>query len=389
MIDDVVLALLLALLVWGNGGYLLALRLLQVVLPGVRRDPSPLPEQGEPTVTVVVFAYDEEDTIEAKLDDVFALDYPADKLSVLVASDGSTDRTNEIVGAYPSQRVSLLAFPVRRGKALVTNDVFAVAAGEWLLTTDADTRMSPDFLRAILPHLRQPDVGVVDGRMICVNLEVSSIATDVGLHWRLESALKTAESKFGLLASTFGPCTAVRRSIFRRLRSTEDIDFITPLDALAAGYRVVHEPTATVTEFAHDGVAEQFRARVRMVTKNFPGTLRKLGPLRRRPLVIFGVVSHKVLRWLTPSLLLALLVFSVTEHGALGRTVLVGEAALYAGGLIGAIAWRFGRNVPAASTAFSFLVANAGFLVGTFRALRGTKVAVWEPHHAGSLAEGE
>jgi biofilm PGA synthesis N-glycosyltransferase PgaC len=389
MIDDVVLVVLLALLAWGNGGYLLALRLLEAVMPGVRRHPALPAEESEPAVTVIVFAYDEEDTIEEKLDNVLALDYPVDKLSVVVASDGSIDRTNEIVRAYPSQRVSLLAYPVRRGKALVTNDVFAFATDEWLLTTDADARMSEDFLRVILPHLRRPDVGVVDGRMICVNREVSSIATDVGLHWRLESALKTAESKFGLLASTFGPCTAVRRSIFRNLRSTEDIDFITPLDALAAGYRVVHEPSATVTEFAHDGVAEQFKARVRMVTKNFPGTVRKLWPLRRRPLVVFGIVSHKVLRWLTPSLLIALFAFSVTENGVLGRGVLVGEIALYAGGLVGAIAWRVGRNVPAASTAFSFLVANAGFLVGTFRALRGTKVAVWEPHHAASLAEGE
>ena len=372
-------ALSSALLAWANGGYLVFLRALSS-----RRVPPPVREAASelPPVTVVVLAFDEESTIAEKIENSLALDYPEDRLDVIVASDGSTDRTNEIVAAHPSPRVRLLASSERRGKAMLSNDAVAAAGGTWLLFTDAETRFQPDALRLMARHFEDPSVGMVDGELVCVNEGASSIAADVSLYWRLESALKTAESDLGCLSSTFGACSALRRSLFEPLRPTEDIDFRTPLDLVAQGYRVVHEPRVLAAEVTHSALREQYEARVRMVTKNLPGTLRRCDRrIARRPLVLLGIASHKLLRWLTPYLLIANLVASVglARDRGIRRLPLAAHAAVLGAGAVGAAGWRRGRRIPLASSIFSFMVANAGFLVGVANSIRRVEVAVFRP----------
>lgn len=334
-------------------------------------------------MSIVLSVYNEEAALPSKLANMLELDYPADRLEIIIASDGSTDRTTAIVEQCGDDRVRLLSYPSRRGRALVSNDAVEAARGEWLLFTDADTKMAANFLRALLVHLDDTGVGVVDGSMICVNDDGSGIAEDVGFYWRYESALKAAESELGWLSSTFGACTAVRRSVFRPLLPTEDVDFTTPLDAVKEGYRVVHEPTARVYEVTHGDLRTQFDARVRMVTKNLPGTLRKIDRrLLRRPLVLLALVSHKLLRWATPVLLLAALGLNIAL-AIQGRFIvlLVAQLAFYLAVLIGGGAEAFGARVPIASAAFSFAVANAGFLVGIVNSLRRVRITFYEPHH--------
>lgn len=372
-------ALSAGLLGWTYGGYLVFLRAL-----AARRPPRAAPETRPelPSVTVVVLAFDEERTIAGKLDNSLALDYPEDRLDVLVASDGSTDSTNEIVAGHPSPRVRLQAFGERRGKALVSNDAVAAARGEWLLFTDAETRFEPDALMEMARHFGDPEVGMVDGELVCVNDGASSIAADVGVYWRLESALKAAESELGCLSSTFGACTALRRELFRPLRPTEDVDFATALDVAADGHRLVHERRARAAEVTHSGLRDQYEARVRMVTKNLPGTIRRCdGRVARRPLVLLGVVSHKLLRWITPYLLIGNLLASarLAHERRAYRLALAAHGALLGSGGVGAAAWRLGRRVPVASSVFSFVVANAGFLVGVANSVRRVEIAAFRP----------
>lgn len=369
----------LSLAAWANGGYLLALLVARRgrVASATGADSV----RDLPHLTVVIGVYNEEASIVAKIDNVLALSYPSDRLDVVVASDGSDDATNVLVRGHQSPRVRLLAFAARRGRALVTNDVVSATESEWLLFTDADTRMPTDFLEHMAPHLCSAAVGVADASMVCVNEGQTTVARDVGLYWRFESALKRLESDAGLLASTFGACTLVRRAAFRPLRATEDVDFTTPLDALADGFTVVHEPRAIVFEFAHAGIAEQFRARRRMVAKNLPGTLRKLPAIRRRPTLIAAIVSHKILRWTTPVWLVAALVANgrLAGRSRFYRTLLTAQAAFYATGAAGLATSSRGRDLPVASTVGSFLVANAGFAAGVAQAVRGTAVTTWEP----------
>jgi hypothetical protein len=375
-----IFALTAGLLAWTYGGYLVFLRALARLHPP-RHVPDAPPDL--PTVTVLVFAHNEEGAIAEKIENSLALDYPESLLDVIVASDGSTDRTNEIVAAHPSPRVRLLPFAERRGKALLSNDAVAAATGTWLLFTDAEARFQPDALRQMARHFQDPGVGMVDGELVCVNQGASSIAADVGIYWRFESALKEAESALGSLSSTFGACSALRRSLFGPLGATEDVDFKTALDVVAAGHRIVHEPRAQVAEVTHSSLRDQYAARVRMVTKNLPGTLRGCDSrVVRRPLVLLGVVSHKLLRWFTPYVLIVNLLASIGlafRGGRLRRVPLAGHAALLGATVAGAAGWRRGRRVPVASSVFSFMVANAGFLVGVANSARRVEISVYRP----------
>jgi poly-beta-1,6-N-acetyl-D-glucosamine synthase len=370
-----------ALLLWAHGGYLVFLRLLSIFLHKQR----PMNRTGEvPTVTAVVLVHNEEDTVIGKIEDLLALDYPVEKFSVLVASDGSTDGTNQLVDLFGSPRVKLIESKARCGRAQLSNEAAAAAESEWLLFTDADTRMASDFLTRLSPHLSDPAVAVVDGALVSKNSRSSAFARDVGIYWKYESKLKRLESAAGCLASTFGACTAVRRRVFRPLRPTEDIDFTTPLDALSLGYRVIHEQKARAFDRTPATVGTQFRARVRMVTKNLPGTLRKMDlRIFRQPLVVISIVSHKLLRWFTPLLLIALLLLNVLLVGSpVFQLLLVGQLIFYSLGVAGAVGLAFKRELPLASSVFSFLLANAGFFVGIVNALRGLEIAYYEPDHS-------
>lgn len=379
-----------ALLVWGHGGYLALLAILRRGRP-LRPEARVTHDKDLPSIVVVLGVFNEEAAIESKLDNVLGIDYPADKLRVVVASDGSNDRTNELVERFDSARVRLLAFPERRGRALVTNDVVAhlADAADWLLFTDADTMMDPQFVRNTIPHLLDPTVAMVDGSIVCANVDASAVARGVGIYWRYESALKRLESDLGLLASTFGACTLVRPEVFRPLGATEDIDFTTPLDALAQGYRIVHEPAALASDYAHEDLRAQFAARRRMVAKNLPGTLRKLPALTSRPELVGAIASHKLVRWATPVFLLSALCSSTVaaRQDRLARAAVGAQAAFYAAGMVGAVAARTRRDVPVASTVFSFLVANAGFAAGLVASARRRRITTWDPSRGGSSGE--
>jgi len=365
----------LALLAWTYIGYLVLLWLLSLA----SRSSKPKGTSTFVSLTVVVPVFNGEATIAEKIENTIGVDYPKGKLSILVASDGSTDFTDAIVASYADRGVRLISFGHRRGKALVTNDAIATIDSEWILITDADTRLAPDCLWVMAQHFQNPRVAVVDASIVCSNERSSSVASDVGVYWRMESIMKKLETSVGCLASTFGNSTAVRRSVYRPIEATEDIDFASPLHAISQGYEVVHEPSARVYDVAQATPGAQFRARVRMVTRNFQGTLRLWPLVWSRPLVSLSIISHKLLRWLTPVLLiLALLsnVLLVTERPF--RQMLALQLLFYAAGLVGAIGWRAGIPIPIASSVFSFMVANAGFLVGVVNSVRGVEITQWQ-----------
>jgi poly-beta-1,6-N-acetyl-D-glucosamine synthase len=369
----------LGALLWTHLGYMLFMN----ALLAIRRPRSNAVASGVstlPSMTILVPVFNGEQRIAAKIRNCLDLNYPEDLLQVLVASDGSTDATVAIARACEDARVRVLSFERRRGKALATNDAMLEVTTEWVLSTDLDTVISPQFLRDLERHLADPAVGVIDGSIRCLNANESPLARHVGIYWDRESRLKQVESDLGALAFTFGNCTVVRTAAFRTLPATEDLDFTTPVDVIEQGLRVVHQRTAEVYDMAQSDLESQFNARVRMVTKNLPGTVRRLPALRGRPLVVLALISHKVLRWLTPLIMLTCLVTSALLSSLeLYAVVLSLQVTCYAVAAIGAIGALFGREIPIASTAFSFLVAQAGFLLGTLNAIRNVQIQYWDP----------
>jgi cellulose synthase/poly-beta-1,6-N-acetylglucosamine synthase-like glycosyltransferase len=358
-------------------GYGLVLRIAAALVRdrGARAPPR---DGSWPRLAVLVTAHNEERRIGARIANLLACDYPPERLEVVVASDGSTDRTDEIVEATGDPRVRLFRPVARGGKSATQNQAIATLTAEIVVFTDAETVFEPAFLRHVAAPFFDPDVGAVDGHQLIRGGGAGDLGTAQGYYWRYELAIRSLESRLRLLAVMSGPCMAVRRALLAPLPADVGEDCCVPLEVVSRGKRVVHAREAVAWDRMPDSPAGELRARARMTLRNWKGTWRYprlLNPLRH-PGYAFALWSHKLLRWLSPVFLIAgtaACVVAATASPAFATATLA-LAAFYGLGLVGWWAVRRGLEVPVAGTVFSFLLANAGFLAGLVRAARGTTI---------------
>ncbi len=308
-------------------------------LSRLRRRPV-LRADSEPTVTVVMAAHDEADDVARKLDGLLALDYPADKLRVVVVDDASTDATAQLVAGYVERGVVLVRQPTHGGKAAAINAGVAHAKGELLLFCDVRQRVDPQALRALLPAFGDPTVGAVSG-----TLHLDS-AEGPGVYWRYERFVREAEARFDSVVGATGAWYAIRRELFQPLPPNTLLDDVfTPMQIVLAGYRVLLEPTA-LTWDVEAKLSHEFRRKVRTLTGNFQ--LVKLLPALKNPFknrLWLQLVSHKLLRLAAPYALVVGLgaTIALVAMGAPGWPFYV--AALAAQGLVYGLALK-GRLAP-------------------------------------------
>jgi GT2 family glycosyltransferase len=241
-------------------------------------------QSGDPFVSIIVPVHNEQEKIARKLRDCLELLYPRDGLEILVASDGSTDRTEEIVRQFlaADSRIRWIEIEHRVGKSDVQNLAAAQALGEVLLFTDADTVLPPGVLRTMMDDLADPTVGLVTAT---VNFGHPSDAVEKGqgLYWRYELFMRALESDLGILATGSGQALAVRRELFRPLPACYGDDCITPLDVRLQGYKVIQNRKAKVFDTMPHSIEGELRARIRMTARNWTGMLARpaiLNPLR-------------------------------------------------------------------------------------------------------------
>jgi len=332
------------------------------------------------TVSVVLSAYNEEEVISARIRNLLSLDYPADRLEILVGSDGSTDGTCRAVPSLHDRRVRLFAFKRRRGKAAVINDLVAASRGDVVLMTDANTDFEPGVARALVRELaRHSEACAVVGRLDLISpAERGNLD---GAYWKYETWVKRLESHFGCVLGANGAIYAFRRAEFEPLpRGVIVDDFLLPLlIRLRHGGGVYFVEEAVARETSPPSVADEFRRRIRIGAGDVQAlrwTWRLLLPWRGT--VAFAFLSHKVLRWAGPWLILA---------GFLGELRVVGEPAFLAlllGQAAVLLLALFGpplRRLPvlgaAAAGARYFLVLNAALLVGSVRLTLGAARPFW------------
>jgi cellulose synthase/poly-beta-1,6-N-acetylglucosamine synthase-like glycosyltransferase len=260
----------------------------------------------EPTVSMLVAAYNEADVIAAKIENALAIDYPADRLETVVASDGSTDATNAIAARYEDgKRVRLLAFPVNRGKLATMNDAVRQLSGEILVFSDASSMITPESLRALVSNFADPSVGAVSGAYLVRNPGQSALGKQEDFYWRFETSLKAAEADVSSTLGAHGSLYAIRRALYPfPEKGVINDDFVIPMRIVARGYRTVYEPAAVAIEEAQE--MEGFRRRVRIGS----GNIQQLSELPRllmppRPMPLFFFLSHKVSRLLVPPAMFA------------------------------------------------------------------------------------
>jgi hypothetical protein len=353
-------------------GYPLAIVALARLRPmAVRRDPS-----WTPKVSVLLPAMNAEAHVGAKIDALLAQDWPADKLEILVYSDGSTDRTAEIVRAYEGRGVRLLASAERRGKPSALNAMRAAATGEVFLLVDVRQKLAPGAIRALCAALADPDVGSVSGNLV---LEGD---TGAGVYWRYEKAIRDAESRYRSMLGATGALYAMRAADFPA-SIPEDVlldDVWIPFTARLRGKKLIFEEDAVAVESAFDDDRE-FGRKVRTLAGNwqlFAKMPALLDPARNPS--FFELVSHKGLRLVGPFAMGAMALGTAAallrgEGGWARRAALGGLAAGQVG--FAALAALGDRGGAPGRIARTFVVMNHAAAVGLGRFLQGRQRITW------------
>jgi cellulose synthase/poly-beta-1,6-N-acetylglucosamine synthase-like glycosyltransferase len=286
----------------------------------------------EPTVTLIVAAHDEESVIERRIENLLALDYPPDRLTIVVASDASSDRTDELVEAAAARdgRVRLLRCP-RGGKVAAQNRAVAASDSEILAFTDANAQWRPDALRLLVRNFADPDVGYACGGHF---YEAADGTNREGTYWRFESWLRRNESALGSITGGIGPIYAVRRSDYVEVDPRFGHDLALPYVMVQRGRRAVFEPDAVAWEKPSRNLGDEYRRKVRMFEHCWLIVLRGRMLRGLGPTYLLEIVSHRHLRYASGLLHLVLLGSSIALVGdglvydiALGVQLLVLLAA--------------------------------------------------------------
>lgn len=346
----------------------------------------------EPPVTMVIPVFDEERVLAGKLENSLGLDYPRDRLEILVVSDGSTDRSEEIARAHASRGVRLLALP-RSGKGAALNAGAAAARHEILVLTDANGMLDPGSLRRLLEPFADPEVGGVCGHKR-YRLGRGADATEVGenLYWRFDTWQKRLESAAGSVFAADGTLYALRRSLYVPLAELAQADDIAISTRVAlAGRRLVYAPEAVVWEEAPEEGAAEFRRKIR-VTNHSVRALLGLGTrLWSAGFYSLELVSHKLLRHLAPFFLVPLALASavLAPRGGLFAAAAIAQAAFY---LLAAAGWLLRRTPAGRSRLLSvpsyFVMVNAAALLGVLSVLRGERRRAWTPRQGLGSSSG-
>ena len=341
----------------------------------------PLCDGALPVVSLIVVAHDEADRIAARIDNLLAQEYPRDRIEILIASDGSTDRTAAVARAYAQDGVVVLAFAAHRGKAAVLNDVVPRARGAIVVLADARQRFDPYTVRALTRPFASPAVGAVSGELILTETpDGPMVGRGVGFYWRYEKLIRKSESRVDSTVGATGAVYAIRRELFESIAEDTLLDdVLIPLHIVRRGYRVVFEPAARAWDRVAASAEEELARKVRTLAGNFQLFWREpwlLDPWRNR--IWLATVSHKGLRLLGPVLHMGALVASaaladVPLYGA----ALVAQATFYAMALGGHAARNARHRSALLSVPYVVCLLNWATVVGFFRFCTGRQHPTW------------
>ncbi len=343
--------------------------------------PPNYPESKWPTVAVLIPAYNEETVIGEKIRNSLALEYEEYKLEVLVGSDGSTDRTNEIIKSFDDSRVKLIELGGRNGKSGVLNHLVKETTAEILVFTDANVEVESGALRKLIRHFSDSQVGTVGaGKYIRIPIDADEVRGEA-TYADIVNRLKKTESDIGGTSGGLGSLMAMRRELYQPYRpgSTND-DTVPSLISTFAGKRNVYDPEAKAYEESGHGLGEEFRRRIRIGAGNFQTLFRYPAIL----LPTYGIasytfVSHKVIRWIFPVLLIAVLMSNLFLLDIpIYQLALGGQIAFYLCAFIGGMALGSKIRLPIVTGLFHFVALNAGLLLGLFVFLKGIRSSAWD-----------
>ena len=364
----------LSMIVYAYFGYPLVLYLIRLCRASdTRKEPS---DDGfTPTISLVMPAYNEEGTIEAKIRNIFTLEYPREKLQAIVVSDGSTDATNSIVRKYLDEGVTFIPMESRRGKAQALNAGLSVATGDIVVFTDASILLEPDSLRSIVGRFRDEKIGCVSGS------DRIQDGGGEGIYGRYELFLRDLESAVHSIVGASGSFYAQRRRICLPFLEGLAPDFLSALTTVESGYRAVSEPTACGQMASAKKAKDEFRRKERTVIRGMTTLYHKRNLLNpfRFGLFSLSLWSHKVIRWLVPFFMILLFLSNAFLLGErFYGTVFISQCVFYVAASVSLLGNGMSRN-PLSKLPYFFCVSNAAILVATMKYMTGSRQELWSP----------
>ncbi len=359
-----------------------------------------------PQMTLMICAYNEEDVIHEKMENIRQLDYPREKLCVMWVTDGSTDRTNELLRQYPE--VTLVFSPERRGKAAALEHGLSVNTSPFVTFTDANTMLNAGALREIARQFMKPGVSCVAGEKRVAarivgnasercssengtsesvpNYEAQTAAEGEGLYWRYESALKQWDSDLYSAMGAAGELFAVRMEHYRRPPQNALLDdFMMSMLIVKDGHRIAYTSDAYATEYGSANLQEESKRKRRIAAGGLQSSwwLRSLMNPFRYPKVAFQFVSHRVLRWtITPFAMLALIPLNIAlvamGAGTIYAVILVLQLLFYLAALTGWLLARSGHKNKLLNVPAYFLFMNFNVFLGIRYLMTHSKSGAWE-----------
>lgn len=371
-----------ATIVFATVGYPIAL-----VLAGALVRRQRVIDDAQPDVSLIIAAHNEEKCIARKLENALALDYPRERLEIIVASDGSTDQTAEITRSFAHRGVVLRSFP-RVGKTGIQNQTVRTAKGEILVFSDANAFYRPDAIRKLVRNFADPAVGCVSGQLV-YEVDGQGAGECEHSYWNYEKFMKRRESDLSSLIGANGSIYAVRRSDYVEIETDLISDLVEPLALVRRGRRVVYEPEAVSMEEASTTYTVEFRRKVRILTRSIKGLLHMRALLNpfRYGIFSFQLLGHKLLRYLVP-LFLVMGFASLAVLAALGHyrmPFLLAVVAVTAATVVGRRTPRTSNPfVRACHFLYYYLMVNYALVPAWINILRGTRLTLWVPDRKGA-----
>lgn len=364
----------LLLIFWTYFGYFILLKIISLFYQR-----KTVQEDTTPAISLIITAYNEEARINKKLDNTLSLDYPPQNLEIIVVSDGSTDRTEEIVRTYVNRGVKLLSIPERHGKHYSQGRGIQMAQNEIVILTDATTFLKEDALKKIVRNFADPRIGCVSGED---RIETADGGTDgEGIYVKYEMKLRALESRVGSLVGVSGCFFAMRKSLSVEWIDDMSSDFYTPIIAYLHGYRAVLESEAIGYYTVLKKPEKEFERKVRTVVHGFEVLFKFkkiLNPLKYGTYSL-QMLSHKLDRWLVPFWLIFLLFMNILliDQGLFYQIFLAGQAVFY---LLALTAYLIPgiQNIIIFKIPLFFVMVNLSILLAWHYYLNGRKFVTWE-----------
>lgn len=334
-----------------------------------------------PSVSLLIPVYNEEKIIKKKIENSLDLDYQKDKLEIVVASE-SNDKTNEIVKKYENKGVKLFAYSGREGKQYTIYRTIPQCKGEIIVLTDANGMFKKDALLKLVRNFADPRIGCVSGELKYINPQETSIGESEGIYWRYEIFIKKLESKIQSILGANGSIYALRKELYSPISKYRGDDFELPIRVAQQGYGVVWEPEAISEEEVYPETIKEFKRKVVIIGWHFRGAfiLLKESFKKNQPLLVFQLISHKILRWLIGFFLVFIFLSNILLLDNPFYSILfIGQIIFYSLAIFGYFLDKKRKKLnKLVNLAYYFCMVNLAALVGVIKGILGKQKPTWE-----------